>query len=66
MPRAGSNGEVTTEHMLLGLLDQKAATAAQVLKILGIDDAAYEELKQLVSGVCSRLAHHAMCSSTFF
>jgi hypothetical protein len=52
--------------MLLGLLDQKAATAAQVLKILGIDDAAYEELKQLVSGVCSRLAHHAMCSSTLF
>ena len=41
---------MTTEHMLLGLLDQNAATAAQVLKTLGVDDAAYEELKQLVRG----------------
>ncbi|GAQ86890.1 hypothetical protein KFL_003190010 [Klebsormidium nitens] len=53
---SGGEGEVTTEHLLLGLLDQTAATAAQVLKTLGIDDAAYEELKHLAAGQATTVA----------
>lgn len=46
--RGGDEGEVTTEHMLLGIWDQSECAGHKILKSLGFDDGKAEELRSML------------------
>ena len=46
--RAGIEGEVLTEHLLVGIWNQKGSAGQQILEKLGFDDSKAAEVKSLV------------------